>query len=146
MEIKEKVQHLMDTAEYEAISVFDRCIIVVARLENDVMLAESHVFEDCESFSQEKGVEMCLKKIADQVWAMETAEPIELTEYQARVIAALAENKIVVTDAARQLNFHRNSVVYHIGKIREATGKDPMNFFDLCELLMAANKVLKEAE
>lgn len=51
------------------------------------------------------------------------------------VIKALASSGLRVSKAAEKLNFHVNTVRYHVEKIREETGKDPLDFYDMCELL-----------
>jgi sugar diacid utilization regulator len=37
--------------------------------------------------------------------------------------------------AAIKLNVHRNTVIYHIGEIKDYTGLDPLNFYDMVKLL-----------
>lgn len=65
-----------------------------------------------------------------------------MTRLQAQVIIALAEHDLNVVAAARSLHYHRNTLTYHMDKIKEETGKDPGKFYDLCELLLIANAVL----
>ena len=65
-----------------------------------------------------------------------------MTEMQAVVVIAFADNNMNMQATARQLYYHRNTVVYNIAKVREQTGKDPMNFYDLCKLLPIARSVV----
>lgn len=65
-----------------------------------------------------------------------------LTETQANVIVALADNDMNITETSRVLNFHRNTICYHVGRIKERTGKDPLKFYDLCKLLPKARAIL----
>lgn len=58
----------------------------------------------------------------------------EMTRDQKKIVKALAEHSMNVSEAARATNYHRNSCVYHIEQIKKKTGLDPMNFFDLHEL------------
>lgn len=51
------------------------------------------------------------------------------------IIIALADNNMNVSDTARALFMHRNTVVYHIAKIKKMTGLDPANFYDLHKLV-----------
>ena len=65
----------------------------------------------------------------------------ELTDIDAQIVLALAENNMNESETARSLFMHRNTVVYHIGKVKKLTGLDPTNFYDLVELVqMARNR------
>ena len=58
-----------------------------------------------------------------------------LTDKQREVVLALADCGMNVTKASKKIFRHRNAVLHHIKRIREATAKDPMNFYDLVELV-----------
>ena len=60
---------------------------------------------------------------------------MSLTEKQKHIIKAFADNDMNVSETARNLFCHRNSVTYHLEKIYEDTGLDPRNFYDLVTLL-----------
>lgn len=64
----------------------------------------------------------------------------ELSEDRCKIILALADNKMNVSEVSRQLYMHRNTVAYHITRIRQITGKDPLNFYDLYRLVMLAKE------
>ena len=66
-----------------------------------------------------------------------------MTTTQAEVITKLAENSMNTTATAKQMIMHRNSVYHHIMMIQRDTGLNPLNFYDLCELLREANAVLE---
>lgn len=51
------------------------------------------------------------------------------------VILAMAETNLNVSQAANRLYMHRSTVIYHLDKIQEATGRDPRCFYDLCVLV-----------
>lgn len=55
----------------------------------------------------------------------------ELTEEQRMTIRSLADHNMNVAATARALKYHRNTMVYHIKKIKDATGLDPLKFSDL---------------
>ena len=59
----------------------------------------------------------------------------EISKMDVEVILALAECGLSPSRAARELNVHRNTVLYHIGEIRNYAGLDPLNFYDMVELL-----------
>lgn len=65
-----------------------------------------------------------------------------MTQLEAKIIMLLAEHNLDVSPIARILYMHRNSVMYHIRMIRKKTGKNPQDFYDICELLPEARFVL----
>lgn len=50
------------------------------------------------------------------------------------VIKNLCDCNMNVTQTARVMFVHRNTVVYHIEKIREETNLDALRFYDLVKL------------
>ena len=66
-----------------------------------------------------------------------------MTIVQAEVIKKLAKNNLNVTDTAKDMIMHRNTVYHHIQMIRRNTSLNPLNFYDLCELLRKATVVLE---
>lgn len=58
-----------------------------------------------------------------------------LTRNQKEIIRALANNDMHPVKAARELYMHRNTVEYQSKKIHNATGLNPLKFFDLIVLL-----------
>lgn len=69
-----------------------------------------------------------------------------MDEKLAEVVLAYAENDMSTTATANQLFFHRNSVDYHLSRVHRVTGKNPRRFYDLCELVGEAKRILKQAE
>lgn len=69
---------------------------------------------------------------------------MELSEERCKIILALADNKMNVSAVARQLYMHRNTVAYHINRIKQITGKDPLNFYDLYNLVLRAKEEMAE--
>ena len=59
----------------------------------------------------------------------------EMTPIRCDIVLALADNRMSVCDAARSLFVDRTTVLYHIGIIRHITCKNPMNFYDLYDLV-----------
>ena len=68
----------------------------------------------------------------------------ELSEERCKIIIALANNRMNVSEVARQLYMHRNTVAYNLERIKQITGKDPLNFYDLYRLVMLAKEELAE--
>ena len=59
-----------------------------------------------------------------------------LSETRMNIILSLADHRMLASEVARDLYMHRNTVIYNIGRIREITGKDPLNFYDLHDLVL----------
>ncbi len=65
-----------------------------------------------------------------------------MTKLQAEIIVALAENQLSISETARKIYLHRNTVTYHVRKVMEQTNKNPLDFYDMCDLLPVAQKIL----
>ena len=63
-----------------------------------------------------------------------------MTEQEIKIIMALARNRLSTARAANDLNYHRNTIFYHVKKIREKTGLDPLDFFDMMKLHQEATR------
>ena len=66
----------------------------------------------------------------------------QLTPTQASVIIAYARNAMKVQPTSEVLFLSYGAVNYNLDRVRQKTGKDPRNFFDLYELVETARKVL----
>ena len=148
MEIKEKVNHLMETAEFEPVVCFDRCLVLMAQLESGEILLEATASQTAEEFTTEKAVETCMMSLYERLTAVvsaqmaEPAEPI-LNEEQAKIIVALADHNLNATEVAKVLGYGRSTMQSRINKIRKDTGKDPLTFYGMAQLLMEARQVLE---
>lgn len=60
---------------------------------------------------------------------------VVLTDTQREIILALAECDLTVRRAAQKLYRHTNTVYFHVAKIKQLTGKDPLRFYDLVDLI-----------
>lgn len=58
-----------------------------------------------------------------------------MTQIDIEVILALVDSNMNTSRAARRMYVHRNTVDYHIVKIRNETGLNPKEFRDLAKLL-----------
>ena len=52
-----------------------------------------------------------------------------------RMAKAFADNKMMISDTAKAMYVTRNTVTYHLKKIKEITGLDPFNFYDLYKIV-----------
>jgi carbohydrate diacid regulator len=46
-----------------------------------------------------------------------------------------------ISKTAKKLYLHRNTITYHLNKIKETTGLDPFNFHDLVKLMKLAEEL-----
>lgn len=61
-----------------------------------------------------------------------------MTKKQAEIIMAYAKGDMRIKDAGNLVHMHPTTISYHLGMIKEETGRDPKNFFDLCYLVSIA--------
>lgn len=59
----------------------------------------------------------------------------ELSELHKDIILSLAKNDMNISRVARDMKYHRNSILYHMDKIKRETELNPYKFYDLIELL-----------
>ena len=60
---------------------------------------------------------------------------MKMTEFELKMIKMLAECDMSLQKAANKLYVHRNTLTYHIEKIKQRTGLDARRFYDLLKLL-----------
>lgn len=70
-----------------------------------------------------------------------------MTEQQIKIIKALADCNMNVQQTAKSINYHRNTIIYHLQKIKNETGLNPMNFYDLVKLInLEKQEMTKQTE
>lgn len=67
-----------------------------------------------------------------------------MNKEDAHIVMAMANHNMNVTDVARAIFLHRNTVLYHLDKVKRQTGLDPRRFYDLVELVKMAQEVLND--
>ena len=68
-----------------------------------------------------------------------------MTETQAKVVKAMAENQLNMTRAAKALHYHKTNIYKHVIRVLDETGKDMRDFYDMTQLLREAEVVLGTA-
>ncbi len=66
-----------------------------------------------------------------------------MNKEDAHIVVAMANHNMNVTNVARAIFMHRNTVTYHLDKVKRQTGLDPRRFYDLVELVKMAQEVLE---
>lgn len=56
------------------------------------------------------------------------------------IILAMADCDLQISKTARKLYCNRNTIIYHLQKIKVETGLDPEKFWDLCKLVEIARE------
>lgn len=69
-------------------------------------------------------------------------DDVRLSPEQVQIVRALADCDMILSRAARALYRGRAGLQYHLDKIFELTGLNPMNFYDLHKLI----RIIEDAE
>lgn len=67
-----------------------------------------------------------------------------MTEFQKRMIILLAQKNMRISDVSRKAGMPRSQVETTFEHIKEETGLNPWNFFDLHELYQMATSEVSE--
>lgn len=68
----EYIEAIMEHSEIEVHSVSDKCTVVSCKLPNGFIIVESYTFANYEDYDEEIGVDICLGKIEDKIFELET--------------------------------------------------------------------------
>lgn len=66
-----------------------------------------------------------------------------MNKEDAHIVIAMVNHNMNITDVARAIFAHRNTVLYHLDKVKRQSGLDPRRFYDLVELVKMAQEVLE---
>lgn len=58
-----------------------------------------------------------------------------MNELDRDILITLVESGMNQSEVARRLHVHRNTVSYRLNKMRKTTGLNPLNVYDLIELI-----------
>lgn len=64
-----------------------------------------------------------------------------LTDTDIKLLIAFAHNNMNATETSRQEYLHRNTIDYHLKKVKCVTGLDPYNFYELIQLMELAGVI-----
>lgn len=68
---KEQVEKIINEAEVEIKTFFDKCTIVTAQLSNGFVIVESSACVDPANYDENLGAQICLERITNKVWELE---------------------------------------------------------------------------
>lgn len=60
---------------------------------------------------------------------------MQITEYDKKLIRTMCDCNLVMTKAARELNYHYHSIIYQIDRLKKKTGYDLSTFYGAVALL-----------
>lgn len=69
---REEIEDIFMNAELEIATVFDTTTVVAAKLPNGFVFVESASSADPDLYDEEKGASICIEKIIDRLWEVET--------------------------------------------------------------------------
>lgn len=81
---KERVDHLMWTAEKQEIVCHAKHMILIAKLENGFVIETSSGCVDPKNFDDKIGEEICTKKLEDKIWELE-GYALQKQEYEKKM-------------------------------------------------------------
>ena len=64
-----------------------------------------------------------------------------MSELHKEIILTYISCNMNTSKTAKILHLHRNTVTYHLNKVREETGLDPFSFCDLAKLMKLAEEI-----
>ncbi|MCM2534065.1 Gp49 family protein [Neobacillus pocheonensis] len=56
----------------EIMEPFGKCTIVAVKLQNGFIITESNVCLDPESYNKELGIQICVERIKNRIWELES--------------------------------------------------------------------------
>lgn len=78
-----KIDGILNRAEINVQTIFDKCTLVSVKLANGFVLTESSACVDVVNYNEEMGAEICLNRIKNKLWELEGYKlQCEVSEYE----------------------------------------------------------------
>lgn len=68
---QKQIEKLIDKANIEVKTIFDKCTVVAVQLENGFIMIESSACVDKKNYNEELGKNICLERIKNKLWELE---------------------------------------------------------------------------
>lgn len=68
---KEQIEGILEQAQFECHTVFEKCTVVICKLPNGFVITESSAYVDPANYDELLGFEICKKRITDKLWELE---------------------------------------------------------------------------
>lgn len=98
----ERIAHLMATAEWDVKTIFGKCTVVTAKLENGFILVESSACVDPANYDEKLGENICKDKIREKLWELE-GYALQKAVYEGRDSEIAEKVAGVFSDAVKDL-------------------------------------------
>lgn len=69
---QKQIDELIDNSKIKVLTVFDKCTVVCVRLPNGFVLTHSSACASPENYDEALGVDICLAKIKEKLWELES--------------------------------------------------------------------------
>lgn len=77
-----KIDGILNRAEINVQTIFDKCTLVSVKLANGFVITESSACVDVANYNEEMGAEICLNRIKNKLWELEGYKlQCEVSEY-----------------------------------------------------------------
>lgn len=78
-----KIDGILNRADINVQTIFDKCTLVSVKLANGFVLTESSACVDVANYNEEMGAEICLNRIKNKLWELEGYKlQCEVSEYE----------------------------------------------------------------
>ena len=68
---QDRIDYLIDTANIEVKTIFDKCTVVALKTIDGFVIVESSACVDVANYSKEMGKQICLERIKNKLWELE---------------------------------------------------------------------------
>ncbi|MDP4146103.1 MAG: Gp49 family protein [Bacillota bacterium] len=68
---QEQIDNLLESADIDVRTIFNKCTIVTVKLANGFVLTESLACVDVANYDEKLGKEICLERIKNKLWELE---------------------------------------------------------------------------
>lgn len=68
---QEQIDKLIQNADVDVRTVFDKCTLVTVKLENGFVITESSSCVDPKNYNENVGKEICIERIKNKLWELE---------------------------------------------------------------------------
>lgn len=67
-----EIDEILEKSQMEIMEPFGKCTIVAVKLQNGFIITESNVCLDPESYNKELGIQICVERIKNRIWELES--------------------------------------------------------------------------
>lgn len=68
---QKQIDNLLETAKVDVKTIFEKCTVVMAQLQNGFVIVEHSACVDKSNYNEELGKQICLDRIKNKLWELE---------------------------------------------------------------------------